>query len=1551
MFRRWSDGFGESFTRDANGRLSLWRHGDTSRHYIYAGAELIAEHEAEAQWTRALDASGRVAALMRPDGARVAYAYDVAGRRVRRDATRYEYDAFGQLTAVSTESGTLSRFAYDGLGCRIAVETSNGVRCEHRDASGRLWAITAAHGRALHVFLWWQDRMLARLDGPVGSPVAEAFVTDHAGTLIGVLHSEGIERIVQPPFGAVHAVPRPALYGHISDPETGLIACGARLLDPELGLFLTPDPWHGGADDPRRWAGASARELRLAGEIPIAGLHPYALCQFDPAGLTDPDGHQSKTRGTGTAVVNFLLTVILTPTWGWPLTAISLFFFLPLNIYMEIVAFLLRLVGVFPSTSTSLSIFRSIPPFLLGSSRQEIVAATFNGFLPRIVTGLSSERAMTVGNCVWMDRLEIKRMERPSVLLVDSLAGFNTDAMDLTGAAAAPRKLSVMVVETTKDGKKRFHASYWSRGFGNAVQDDGHGNLSFNDVAAGGVSKAAIHLSAPFPLDFPSAPDNNPTLQEYLYDPAPHASLKSQAKVVRNTWFALQTPTDIHLNRGDPVEVTAPKLSPPQPAVHLTIAEVQKGEDFSTVILSTALPAPYQAAGLKMNVARVRAKDGAVETAWESGASATELKATNPGADILGLALATDALLRITGGGPAPPGPPLGGVPPAPAAQFTRVNGIELMVQLSSPLTDNVTANDKLRLLVDGDAELFEATVLDPPAADKFKWKGAHGGIKAGDLVSISTGAPNNVTYGVVKPSAGDSLEVDLAAPALVAPVGTLKVQKVKDNEKDDDAGTFTAAANDDIPVKVGRIGVFAANLRVHCKAGGKHQVRTVKSIGAAKITVTEPVIAPVPPPAPGAKPFKLTLAEVDKASTVKGATLSKLLRFLEFMPGPDMTPPSGFGQYPGFLLNVGIQKLEHKFYRMSAFFAQTAAAVLDDKFHAKWKPVESGGKQYFLLEKDLPYEEKTSGAATDTFWRIDTDTPEDSARAQVSGIPGVDPSIVTLYELRQGGAARAVTAVEPEVQVPDYPSMTDTHAEALRQHELHHAWQGTRWGPFLGALPIAGVERLLELKDTEARDRAAWLAETDDQKREVVEQFKGVQWASIGSILQLTWMYAFTFGKKRDLKFEDWNRILNPLAGNLIAKFPDLDPNAPLSDRPIPAIMQIVHTLTDLRSWFPFIGFVPAILPDGPLNFIEQGASQASGDLYSTILSADDEYNVKRNTRAFLPDFTWDSHAANLKTPLGRVVRLMLYAEYRDDSVLTPGFCNAAASPVAYTDWFAPIIRTTGVNDPLTIKADTDVLLHPDLFGPAGVGAPVTFDGPPSNAAQVTFRKVPAGTPFQPKLRALVPTPLRVNRSTGWYFIPATPAKYACEAYYRGAGKADEDANTQNVELTVQSGDVTFAGEAVGYAAPAAVGAAAPASTFDRFIGERPEIVVKDQPFKDPDWWEINVTDPAGNAFPAPPLVKADKQAQGWKLTIANALPAGAPVPARVRIYRIFKKNDVNDDSKNDPAFDLTFDPKTHPTLKNVRSYLDKDSIGSRSATSSSPSSPYPRCRRTAGR
>ena len=57
------------------------------------------------------------------------------------------------------------------------------------------------------------------------------------------------------PFGRLRNEPPdfecPLFTGRMWDAESGLYYFGARYYDPELGRFITPDPWTGGPDDVR----------------------------------------------------------------------------------------------------------------------------------------------------------------------------------------------------------------------------------------------------------------------------------------------------------------------------------------------------------------------------------------------------------------------------------------------------------------------------------------------------------------------------------------------------------------------------------------------------------------------------------------------------------------------------------------------------------------------------------------------------------------------------------------------------------------------------------------------------------------------------------------------------------------------------------------------------------------------------------------------------------------------------------------------------------------------------------------------------------------------------------------------------------------------------------------------------------------------------------------------------------------------------------------------------------------------------------------------------
>src|SRR5262249_60022812 len=87
---------------------------------------------------------------------------------------------------------------------------------------------------------------------------------------------------------------------------------------------------------------------------------------------------------------------------------------------------------------------------------------------------------------------------------------------------------------------------------------------------------------------------------------------------------------------------------------------------------------------------------------------------------------------------------------------------------------------------------------------------------------------------------------------------------------------------------------------------------------------------------------------------------------------------------------------------------------------------------------------------------------------------------------------------------------------------------------------------------------------------------------------------------------------------------------------------------------------------------------------------------------------------------------------------------------------------------------------------------------------------------------------------------------------------------------------------------------------------------------------WELNLCTSA--AVAPPPALAANTvtpaaKTNGWDLQIGKT-----PGDVRLRLFRVFRKNDSSDDEKNDHAFDLLYPTDKYPSLKNVRSYLEKD-------------------------
>jgi hypothetical protein len=286
------------------------------------------------------------------------------------------------------------------------------------------------------------------------------------------------------------------------------------------------------------------------------------------------------------------------------------------------------------------------------------------------------------------------------------------------------------------------------------------------------------------------------------------------------------------------------------------------------------------------------------------------------------------------------------------------------------------------------------------------------------------------------------------------------------------------------------------------------------------------------------------------------------------------------------------------------------------------------------------------------------------------------------------------------------------------------------------------------------------------------------------------------------------------------------------------------------------------------------------------------------------------DDHDADIEKPLGSAFRVMTYPGGRDHRVFQFDRADQPAEPstVLYNTQFftRPLV---------SIEAPADTLFHPDLYELPPGAATLSIEGPTSNPAAVDFLKLAGGSAAQPRLRNLIPLPPRVNRTGGMYFIASQPAVYKCTTFDRHAGQPD-DALTQTVSLTV-SGTVKLGDDVVQWQTPTAHPGVPAAPKFERFVTEKAVLTLRNHKDKAvaTAGYEHRLDIPVGAAAKA----AINPASEQWEIIVGDSAAT-----LRIRLYRVFKKNDFADDTKNDPAFDLVYD--SVGSLKNVRSYLDKD-------------------------
>ena len=250
------------------------------------------------------DDAGALSALGR-GGATSTFSYDAYGRlgsaSVAGATVSYGYDAWDR-TVTRTKGTTATAFVYEGSsGDPVRTVSGAETRLYARGPGGELLGRRATTTACWWVFCWYSSDVTRTVgsdphgdvayfaDYWAGTPTA-GWERDPWGAPGGAWGSEGTELGFQ---------------GDPTDPDTGLVDMGARLYDPTLGAFSTPD------DPAYLAAGPTGANLRVyAGDDPVTNTDPdghFALdLNFDMGGLSGLSlGGLGNLSLSGLATTNF----------------------------------------------------------------------------------------------------------------------------------------------------------------------------------------------------------------------------------------------------------------------------------------------------------------------------------------------------------------------------------------------------------------------------------------------------------------------------------------------------------------------------------------------------------------------------------------------------------------------------------------------------------------------------------------------------------------------------------------------------------------------------------------------------------------------------------------------------------------------------------------------------------------------------------------------------------------------------------------------------------------------------------------------------------------------------------------------------------------------------------------------------------------------------------------------------------------------------------------------------------------------------------------------
>lgn len=254
-------------------------------------------NDSEGSKSTAMTMLGNQVVSRSDNGSESSYSHDAAGRMIsdRFRGLSYEYNAAGRLQYVKNQTGAVTAsFAW--------LEDEGKYAEMGPDGAGRLYAGAFEYAwryspqASSPDLIRWPGGFFRKTDD--GTYIAYGIISDIGGNSVSVLNLSGttdskdahgavVAQIAYLPFGqemdilefAADSAFRYRFSGKERQPLTevctpasgqipALINYGARMYDPSLGRWLTPDP--------------------LAEKY--YGISPYAYCNNSPVNLIDPDG-------------------------------------------------------------------------------------------------------------------------------------------------------------------------------------------------------------------------------------------------------------------------------------------------------------------------------------------------------------------------------------------------------------------------------------------------------------------------------------------------------------------------------------------------------------------------------------------------------------------------------------------------------------------------------------------------------------------------------------------------------------------------------------------------------------------------------------------------------------------------------------------------------------------------------------------------------------------------------------------------------------------------------------------------------------------------------------------------------------------------------------------------------------------------------------------------------------------------------------------------------------------------------------------------------------